>query len=484
MENDVMEEINYGSSYKNITLNHFHSKAYYLKDIYGNGADINFYFNFNNTDIYNNDDDEIMILGFKINYDDIKYINDYDSMDNILDYYEYFEGKYEPFTKSGLITFDNNIPKNESFKNDIYYLFLFIPKTISEFYVEIFIDSNKNESQLILPKNKYIRGSFNLLNNMTIQSKIFYIQFENKHAHVGSNITYILEFSSNLDIIKPIFNNEFNCYNQSKNGGVRKYFFLIDKTNKAKKYNFSIQMNNTIRSYIDLDSSPILANYIIKFYKEENDLAFIMDKKIEFTKNVDESGMNSYYNFTIKNGQENPILNYDYEYTYYIHKYLKKVLYEIQLLNTTALIVNNDNSLRINYSYEYTTDNPNEEFSFSFSRLLDNEIYILYVLLKVSNKNNQDKYYSAFFQIETKVEKEDSDNNLKTIFIISIIFGSIFIITLIISIIVCSIYRMKNKDLKEQVEAISFSCGIGEEKVLKEMINYSKEDEDYETNFI
>ena len=210
-----------------------------------------------------------------------------------------------------------------------------------------------------------------------------------------------------------------------------------------------------------------------------------MDKKIEYKKIVDESGMRSYYNFTIKNGQENPILSSDYEYTYYIHRYLKNVLYEIQLLNTTALIFNNESFYRFsNYSYEYTTDDPNKEFSFSFSRLLDNEIYILYVLLKVNNKNNQDKYYSAFFQIDTKVEKEDSDNNLKTIFIISIIFGSIFIITLIISIIVCSIYRMKNKDLKEQVEAISFSCGIGEEKVLKEMINYSKEDEDYETNFI
>ena len=493
MPNDVMEEINYGYSYKNITLNHIYSKAYYLKDIYGNGVDINFLFNFDNTSNYNNDiDNELLFYGFIFNYDDIKYINDYDSLDALLEKYLYspncFEGKYEPITKSGLITFDNI--KKESFKKDLYYLFVFLPdKDITEFSVEIFIDSNKNESLFFLPKNKYIRGSFSLFNNMTIQSKTFYIQFEKEDDDINTNYTtndtYILEFSSNLEIIKPIFNDNFNYDYKSINGGVQQYFFSIDKSKKVENPNFKIQMNNTINKYKEYDLPLNFANYVIKFYKEENELEFIMDKRIEFNRIYNKSRKISYYNFTIKNVKENSTnTTYDYEYTYYIHKYFKQYLYEFQLLNTTALIFNNDTNIRLNYDYEYKAKNPNEEFSFSLYHMLDNQIYILYILLKESNENNQEKYYSTFFQIDTKVENEDSDNNKKTIIILSLIFGSIFIITIVVSLIICSKYRKKNKNLNEQIKELSFSVGINEENINKRISKFSKEDEDYEDTFI
>ena len=131
------------------------------------------------------------------------------------------------------------LPKNESNKEDKYYLFAFnnLGGDILEFSVDIFIDF-KNESKFFLQKNKYIRGAFNLFNERKIQNKTFYIRLEDE-GEGKTNDIYILEFSSNFKNIKPIFNNDFN------------YFDII-----------------------------FLPNYIIKFYKEDNNLDYILEKKL------------------------------------------------------------------------------------------------------------------------------------------------------------------------------------------------------------
>ena len=85
------------------------------------------------------------------------------------------------------------------------------------------------------------------------------------------------------------------------------------------------------------------------------------------------------------------------------------------------------------------------------------------------------------FEINTKEEKE---NNNKIIILLCIIFGSIFIITLIISIVVCAIFKNKNKNLTEQVQAISFSRGIDEDSLNKSNRKILKEEDDYESTFI
>ena len=63
------------------------NKTFYIKDIYGSGIDINFFFDFNNTNINN---DDIAINGYIFNYDDIKYIDSYNSLEVILIDYFYF----------------------------------------------------------------------------------------------------------------------------------------------------------------------------------------------------------------------------------------------------------------------------------------------------------------------------------------------------------------------------------------------------------
>ena len=480
--NDVMEEVLYGSSYKNFSKIYYSNKAYYIKDLYKKGMDINFFFDFSNI---NNDNKEMLIVGFISNYDDIKYIDNSDSLNSLITEYlynkNYIEGTYDHLTKSGLISFNNILSEEESIKKDIYYIFTFVifNDKILEFPVEIFIDT-KNESQFILQKNKYIRGSFNLLNEETIQSKTMYIQFEKEEKNDILKNTYIIEFSSNYQIIKPIFNNDFNYYDIKDIGGIQYYYFSTENLTEGQKYNFTIQINNSINSINNDLLEYLLPNYIIKYYPKENDynLDFIIDKSIEYENIIDLSNNNIIYNVTIKNNQEKYNLKNDSNYTYFIRVCSKNPLYEIQMLKTTAFL------FYINFNISiYETNDPNEDIEFSFSDSLYNKKYVILLFIKVNNKNgknNEEMYYSTYFEIE---KKEENENN-KTIIILSIIFGSVFIISLVISIIVCSIYRKKNKNLKEQIQAISFSRGIDEENVAKKKRKLSKEEEDYESTFI
>ena len=469
--NDIMEEIYYGFSYKNFTKNSNTSKAYYyIKDIYSYGVDINLFFDF--------DGKRINISGYLANYDDIKYIEKYEQLDNLLKSYRQnknnIKGTYDPFTKSGLIIFDNIISKNESNKEDKYYLIeLSSQDNTAEFSVEIFIDS-KNNSLFPLQKNKYIRGSFNLFNTNKIQKNIYNIEFEKNHNNSFTNY-YIFEFSSNLEYIKPIFNEGFKYDNKTNIGGVQQYFF---SSNSIKTlYNVTIQINNTINNYNinkDLDLGLYLANYIIKLYKIDtiNNMDFLIEKDINYTNIKNINGNIFIYNITIKPKKvKNYCLNENFTYTYFIRLYLEKSLDDFQQLNTIALIYNNKNNINDNDNYfEYKTSDPNEAFSFTFN-ISENEKYIMHVFIKINGINSEEQYLSTSFEVNTNTKSEDSnkldeseEDKNKTETILLIILSGIFFITIIISITTCQRYKSKNKTLKEQVQSISFSGGINTDK--------------------
>ena len=484
MDNKYKKEINFGHSYINITN---YSKLYFVKDIYANGVDINFAFKFNDSDSYENN---IGIYGYRVNYDELNYIDEQTNLEDLLNNTNLIEGKYDPCTKSGLITFDNYRSKVETLKKNVYYIFKIYHNLInSRVFAEIFIDP-KNESLFILQKNKYIRGAFNILNE-DIQSKTFFIQFKDieENNNVSINNNYILEFSSNLEDIKPVFNDDFNYSSHKKIGANHYYYFSINNLKEGIKYNFTIQLNNTIKSIFKSKESMksinfYLANYILKLYKEENDLKLgFIDKSLEYKKINNTSS----YNFTIKNNEENFNLSneFNYTYTYFIRIYLKESVFQPQILNSTAFI------FYMEYDKNrYITGNPNEEFSFLSSFINDEKEYILFVFIIVSDNDNQDQYYSQSFYVNKKneevEEKEDKkkDNHILIIIILVITFGCVFIITLVISIIVCTIFKNKNKNLKEVVQAISFSHGIDEDKINKKKSKLSKQDEDYESTFI
>ena len=120
ISNDVMDEINYGYEIKN---NNKENKiiSYYIKDIYNQGIDINFFFNFENE----NDIKNIYILGHIIDYEEIKSITTKNELLNYLANEEFIIGSFDFYSKNGLIVFDKEKPKNKTSIRDLkdkYYL--------------------------------------------------------------------------------------------------------------------------------------------------------------------------------------------------------------------------------------------------------------------------------------------------------------------------------------------------------------------------
>ena len=327
------------------------------------------------------------------------------------------------------------------------------------------IDS-KNISQNILQKNQYIRGSFNLFSNKTIQNKTIFIQIEeNEDNNNLNNTNYYLEFSSNFKDIKLIFNNDFNYSFAKPIKGATQYF-ISTKNLKKGKYNFTIQIDNTIKhsnNYFDNYFVLSQANYIIKFNKEinEENQEFILNKSCKCKKINDDIiykpfSINYNYNCTVKNNKENIKFNNYCQYTYFIQMFLKYNLENPQLLNTTGFIYYTESFN--DFNYEHITDDPNKDFSF-IATLEPNKKYILSLFVK-ENCLKEENYYSTNDEINTK---EDDDKYQKIIIILSISFGCAFIITIIISVVVCAKYSKKNKSLKEEITKISFGKGIDEE---------------------
>ena len=80
---------------------------------------------------------------------------------------------------------------------------------------------SKDENKILLPINKYIRNSFNLLENRNIIQKYF---FEKENI---TNNKFILEFSSNYKNIELVFSNLIEKSDPKIMGGFRQYVLLI-----------------------------------------------------------------------------------------------------------------------------------------------------------------------------------------------------------------------------------------------------------------
>ena len=482
LPNDEIEEINYGLNCKNISR-YLIPKVYYIKDIYKEGIDINLYFNSSKLSDFENN---IAIKGYMIYFDDIKYVNNYNSLEELLNNDEYkdgyIDGTYDICTKSGLISFDNRFSQKQLIQEDIYYLFIIDIENMNseennlELSLDILVDSKNHYSQNVLQKDIYIRGSFNLLNINKIQNKTYYIHIEGeKEEQNNINNCYIIEFSSNYKDIQLIFNDDFKYYNKKIESGVQLYYFSTEDLDVYQIYNFTIKINSSnIKNEFDLPQ----ANYILKFYKSQNNSDFVIDKYLEKKK----ISFNN-YSFIMKNKKKNKNINNYYNFTSYITYYNKDYFYNHQLLNTTAFIYYDDlydyyDDNNFYNIYIITTNDPNEELSFNFY-LYDEQDYLLYLFIKINGQNREEEYYSTYFEVSTKGNK---NKGISLIIIVLITFGSIFIITIIIFIIACKKFSNKNKDLREKVQAISFSSGIDEDVINKN--NRSKDEDDYYTTFI
>lgn len=201
-------------------------------------------------------------------YDIIKYIT-YKS-DLLYDYGNKFIGKYDKRTNNGLITFDEESIEEDFLGRDKYYLII-IHNSYSvnlSYSLEIH-SSSKNSIQSILPINKYISGSFNLIKNKTQSQKYYIKKFDN-------NKDFVIDFSSNYKNIHLIFNNNsIICNNTKREGGKEKYFITINSQNDNDTF-FEVAL---IDDKINNEINSIDINYIIKYYNYNDETK---EKKYNF----------------------------------------------------------------------------------------------------------------------------------------------------------------------------------------------------------
>ena len=467
-----IKELKYQYNFKKInSYNEEFPLLYFIKDIKYNGININFNFNFyDSVNKYNN----LIIKGYELDYIDISFINDKQYFINEINNYPYkIKGYYDNITNSGSIELSNEILKkkyNETYKYTEDKYFVIIIDTIKPFEFEnlsnkIYVFS-KDKNYILLPINRYIRNSFNLLENKTIIQRYFF----EKEKIINK---FILEFSSNYENFELKFNNLTNYSTRKKIGGFIQYILSIKSKSSIDYYfNVAIKPTNTL----NLEKALKDVNIIIKYYNEENKINtdYICNKNIELDK-IKIKNKTIDCKLIIKNKYEKKNSLNNLNFIYYLRLINKKNILSNEELNTIAYISSN-----LSYINKFNTIEPYKDFSFNLTNLKNNEIYIASIFLKTENINEEEeKYCSMIYEINTNLKENVIKRNIYLkIFIIIIIIVAVFIIILISFIIICCKMKNKKKNLQDKIKIISFSSEVDEDLInSRESIKSNEEKE-------
>ena len=477
ISNKAIKELNYQHNFEEIDLNkEVFPFIYFIKDVKYNGININFIFKFDNNDNrYNN----FIIKGYGLDYSEISLIKDKNDIKKI-SFTNEIKGKYDNITNSGSIELNNELIKTKykeeyNYTDDKY--FMIIIENFNTFNFENFKNNiyvfSKDEKNILLPINKYIRNSFNLIENKKIFQKYFF-----EKEKITTNNRFILEFSSNYESIELEFNNLTNWNIIKIIGGFKQYHLSINSNNSIDYY---CNMVINPKSESNLENPLKEVNIIIKYYNEENKINadYIYNKNFTLEK-INNTQKYSNKKLIIKNNNEiNNFIN-DFNYIYCFRLIKKTNILNNEVLNTIATISSN-----LFYINATNSSEPNKEIVFYLNNLENNEEYIASLFIKVENSRNEEEeaYYSMIYEFNTNLEKEQNDNNSINNWWIVLIFIIIFIITLFIFIIIYRKLRLKDKNLEDKVDAISLSSVINDNLVNLET-DKAKGNEDYENTFI
>jgi len=399
--NKEIKELNYqynleiiDSSKENFPL------IYFIKDVKYNGININFIFNFDGSNnMYNN----LIIKGYGVDYSEISSIKDKNDI-KMLNFENEIEGKYDNITNSGTIELNIDLIKtkyNETYKylDDKYFMIIIENNTPFDFKNlrnDIYVFS-KDQNKILLPINKYIRNSYNLLENQNITQKYF---FEKENI---TNNKFLLEFSSNYKNIELIFNDLTKIITSKEIGGFKQYVLSIN-SNNSKDYYFGI----IIKPANQLNSKASLkeVNIMIRYYNEEQKINtdYICDFNITHDKKESPD-----FKLIINNNYEITNSQKDLNYIYYLRLIEdSKILYNEEL-NTIAFVSSN-----LSYINQFNTAEINKDFDFELKNLENNENYIASFFIKVENSKKEEvNYYSMTYEFNTGNEtcEESSDDD-------------------------------------------------------------------------
>jgi len=434
ISNEAIKELNYQYNNKKIdSKKEAFPLLYFMKDVKYNGININFNFKLNNPCNKN-----LIIKGYGLDYSEISFIKDKNNI-KISNLAKEIKGKYDNITNSGTIELSNELIKtNNKYIEDKYFMIIIEninSNDLDNLVSDIFVIS-KDKNKILLPINKYIRNSFNLLED-SINQKYF---FEKDNL---SNSEFILEFSSNYENINLTFINLI-VKKMETIGGFKRYILSKD----SDDYYFNIEIKPTNK--LNLDRPLKEVNIIVKYYNEKKDINtdYVCSKNFSLNK-ISNRKKYSDYNLIINNNFEISNSSNDLNYIYYLRLIKKNNILNNENLNTIALV-----SSDLLYINKYNTTEINSKFSFDLSNLENNEEYIASFFIKVENtKEQEEKYYSISYELK---DNEESANNFWIIILI------IIIIILIIAFILFLIRRkiiFKSRNIEDKINEINFLSG-------------------------
>ena len=444
ISNEVIKELNYQHNFENINSNKESIPLiYFIKDVKYNG--INIYFKFNDS---NNEYNNLTIKGYSLDYSEILSIKERNDI-KMMNFTNEIIGKYDNITNSGTIELNNELIQSR-YKNsnkyieDKYFMIIFENITSINLRNDIYVFS-KEENYILLPINRYIRSSFNLIENKSIAQKYF---FDKENI---PNNKLILEFSSNYEKIDLEFNNLTNNGSPKIAGGFKQYVISINSNNSNDFY-FKI----VIKPNSQLNSENALkeVNIIIKYYTEEKKInaEYFYNKNLKLKANNTENC--SDYSLIIKNKNNKNDINY----YYYLRLIKKKNVLVNEELNTIALISSN-----LSYIDKFNSN----ETEFYLNNLEYNETYIAIFFIKVENINEEEEYYSMLHEFNTAYpDKDDSGNEENNNIITSIILIIIIVVLIFVFLLMFIIWRKirinKFANLENKVNDTNFSSGLNE----------------------
>ena len=323
---------------------------------------------------------------------------------------------------------------------DKYYLILITneDKLNTNFSLGIYINS-KEGSPISIPMNKYISGSFNLLNNRVNQTQKYYIKND---IDENDNNDFIIEFSSNYKNIELIFNDSImKCYKKIIKEGIQKFYLTISFSSKIKENFFTVQLNNINKKNNDNNEYLKKVNYIFKFYHNSEDKP--ISDLFEFSPNF----IRENKELIFKNNDEGKFIlnNTTYLISYFLNVYQKVNILKDELLNTIA----SKESIS-KYNYKNFSKIPQKELKFYLKDLNINEDYIVSLFIKVEENQDNDNddddiekyYYSITYNID-KNNDENVSNNKELVIFLSI--GFTFLILLLIIIFILFYRKIRKK---------------------------------------
>jgi len=275
-----------------------------------------------------------------------------------------------------------------------------------------------------MPSGKYIRGIFNLTENVTQQ--IYYTEQNNNK----SNIKTVIEFSSNNKNVEILFDKKNISQNYSEK--YAQIYMIEDIIN-----NFTVSLKDNDNKTIN---NSLIVNYIFKYYY--SDIYYNTSNSSNVNCIYTNKTKKEEKNITIKcnNSIEN---NSNINYSYSLRLYPKEKANPDEELNTLAIT----SSEIFYFNKTQTIDN---EFNFIVKEISIKTDYVAILFINYYD-NNQRIYKIHNFTINVN---DSLDFSLKLILV------GIGVVILIILIIMMIYYlvkmKKKNKELEERVNSISF----------------------------